>query len=85
MSEKRQPTLEIYEIRSGGAWNWRLKGANGEKMARGSEPKGFSSPQAVWRNITKVRKYLGIEEFPARLPKKGSTVAVEGLKVVRCG
>ncbi len=84
MSE-RVPKLEIYEIRSGGAWNWRLKGANGEKMARGSEPKGFSSPSKAWQNVSKVRAYLGIEDFPAKMPRKGSQVRVTGLEVIRHG
>ena len=85
MATKRKPTLEIYEIRSGGAWNWRLKGANGENMARGAEAKGFSSPSKAWQNVCKVRKYLGIEEFPSKMPKKGATIDVEGLEVVRKG
>ena len=47
--------IEIYQDKAG-EWRWRLKHENGNIMADSSE--GYSSEDAVWDALGKVRKYM---------------------------
>ncbi len=80
---KPNPTLEIYKYPSG-RFMWRLIGFDGEKMARGSQARGFTTVAQCWRNVLTTCVYLSGDVsglLPVRAPNKNTAVEVVGHKV----
>ena len=51
-------TLEIYPFGANGRWNWRLIAANGQKLARGSQAKGFHDADEAYLNAERTMHAL---------------------------
>lgn len=56
---KRKPTLTIYKNKAG-RFNWTLRAANGEPLAKGCGEKanGFASARSAWRNANRTFEAL---------------------------
>jgi hypothetical protein len=80
----RMATLELYALRNNKhrrederRWNWRLLGANGEPLARGSGERngGFSTPIRAWYNALLTASIFH-GALPQPMPKVGKPMMV---------